>query len=941
MDEPDLFRPKALPEDTNLTTVAADNGISVEDDLYSALREDLEADARDFESPTWSLAVDPQYLKAYSKEAIKRQDIIHELIQTEINHVRTLKLLLRVYCHEVQNSLQRDEIQQERLFPRLGHLLREHVHFLNRFKQRRRESLETGSQQNYTINRIGDILVAQFSDELRKRLLDGYGVFCSCHTDAVNYYKDLMQNHKKFQNLMRKIGQMAIVRRLGMPEGILLITQRITKYPVLVERLIKNTEVGTEEHQDLVCALERIKETISQVDEQVHHYEKLRELVSRLEPKSQGRMSNGQVVRREDLLQHGQKLLREGLLSWRAQNRAKDVLVVLMSNLLLLLQEKDQKLIFASLDGKPAVLSLQQLIVREAGHSDRLIYLISTPDEKAEMYELHASSREERTGWARQIWQAIESSSHVTEEDEEELMDQEEFYSERLRTYHEKLCMIDAQIAVWLEHKLRLSSEVSESQTESQTDTLPLPKRLLLNSTATELLQGAIADVESLQNLLVTAESDPPPTPAIESADTGLPSRRASTTTGFTKSEEWLQDGSKERNQRPNSDPLLRDLFLDSLELSADDEAAPVWYSPPPRVPKAQLFDTVARLKQKLYSYQAVITQQDTEVELLRAALAERPARYRGNGLLAQEKQRHLEKQREELLQLQKVYTNQKQEQAEWEQTRQHYLLEHQMLEQALRQREEECNKAEARLAEEREALGLARDAYQNDLERLRDSTRIVEKQKEMLEQQLKKYRKPNTISNPGSSFHQKLPQAPPLSSADDFFINTKLHVRPSLSQANFQERPPQVPPRKESIMVSPVKPDVPIQLVSTTNQALKPSSVQQQIPTKLAATKGRDKSSKVKSSHQRTNSAASIEVSAVIPIKVGKEGGSLKAKRATSPRPLPADLYTPPEQLLNMKPPSRSNTHSARKPGHGSDPKQPEHRREKASNSREDIFYL
>lgn len=40
----------------------------------------------------------------------------------------------------------------------------------------------------------------------------------------------------------QKIGQLAIVRRLGVPEGILLITQRITKYPVLVERLLKNTE---------------------------------------------------------------------------------------------------------------------------------------------------------------------------------------------------------------------------------------------------------------------------------------------------------------------------------------------------------------------------------------------------------------------------------------------------------------------------------------------------------------------------------------------------------------------------------------------------------------------------------------------------------------------------------------------------------------------------
>lgn len=47
------------------------------DGRYNALREDLEADARDFEAPTWSLAVDQNYLKNYSKDAIKRQDVIH------------------------------------------------------------------------------------------------------------------------------------------------------------------------------------------------------------------------------------------------------------------------------------------------------------------------------------------------------------------------------------------------------------------------------------------------------------------------------------------------------------------------------------------------------------------------------------------------------------------------------------------------------------------------------------------------------------------------------------------------------------------------------------------------------------------------------------------------------------------------------------------------
>lgn len=40
----------------------------------------------------------------------------------------------------------------------------------------------------------------------------------------------------------QKISNLSIVRRLGVTECILLVTQRITKYPVLVERILCNTE---------------------------------------------------------------------------------------------------------------------------------------------------------------------------------------------------------------------------------------------------------------------------------------------------------------------------------------------------------------------------------------------------------------------------------------------------------------------------------------------------------------------------------------------------------------------------------------------------------------------------------------------------------------------------------------------------------------------------
>lgn len=43
----------------------------------------------------------------------------------------------------------------------------------------------------------------QFSGNLGKQMKEGYGYFCSHHSEAVNYYKEQMQNNKKLQILIR------------------------------------------------------------------------------------------------------------------------------------------------------------------------------------------------------------------------------------------------------------------------------------------------------------------------------------------------------------------------------------------------------------------------------------------------------------------------------------------------------------------------------------------------------------------------------------------------------------------------------------------------------------------------------------------------------------------------------------------------------------------
>ncbi|KAL2097184.1 hypothetical protein ACEWY4_006391 [Coilia grayii] len=949
--------------------------INIEDGHYAVLRVDLEADVQGFELETWGLTVDQQYMKELSKEAIKRQEVIYELIQTEINYVRTLKVMLGVFVQELRDSLQMDEARLQKLLPPVDGLLSIHQHFLLCLKERRQQSLAPGSDTNYCIQRLGDILCTQFSGEMGDLMKDSYGVFCSHHNEAVSYYKEQVQSNKKLQYIMRKISQLAIVRRLEVPACILLVTQRITKYPVLVERIIKNTEAGTEEYEELVRALALIKETIMQVDSHVNEYEKaqrLREIAGRLEPKSMGRMKDGRVFRREDLTLRGRRLLHEGTVTCRnSSGRLKEISAVLLSDVLLLLQEKDQKYVFSTVDNKSSVIPLQKLIVRNVALDEKAIFLICASSDVPEMYEILTGSREERDRWMNLTWQAIASCSE--DADEELGSEQDEAVTAKIRKYQEHLYMKDAQIVQHLEEKLHVFATLIETIAGVE-DATP-HHRLLLRGTTPDLQQGeqlligAIADVEALQVLLLKAEEQDSVDGTVGPDPAVLLSRARTFQSYDSNMASWRRNGDlraearpRERIPRPSSDPLVREHYpTESMEQSADEEVTTsVEQLNSTMFPKAEFSEKLVALSQKLYSLQVVISEHDTNTELQRAALSsDRASRHRGNVLLEQEKQRNLERQREEQASFQRLQAQHRQEQERWERERERQRVQAEVAEAELRQRREECERVEAQLAAEKEELNRQREAYQQDLERLRDTTRSVEKERDLLELQRKKLerqKKPNTISNPGhfntisnpGHFNYEAAQAfsPPAtgewgltkSAGEDLFRKAG-HVRPSLSQAtsNFLEKPPEVPPRRESISPSPTKTEVPIHLISTTNQSLKASAIQQQIPTKLALIKGKEKGGKGKS-HQRTNSAASIEVSQVIPIKVaGKEGGSLKSKRSSSPRSLHPDTFIHPDKVSNSKPSHSVSMH--RKAGHSQDPHS--HHKKGGSAPKEDIIFF
>lgn len=146
---------------------------------------------------------------------------------------------------------------------------------------------------------------------------------------------------------------------------------------------------------------------------------------------------------------------------------------------------------------------------------------------------------------------------------------------------------------------------------------------------------------------------------------------------------------------------------------------------------------------------QATVAIQDSCYEVQRVLLhetgrpsprAQRPhlPSVRGNTLQEQEKQRNLEKRKEEVAAAQRLQDRLRQEKERWERECQARESQQGEQESRLEERERQCHLEAERLRHEREALDEQLEEYQQSLERLREGQRNVERERERLENQEK-----------------------------------------------------------------------------------------------------------------------------------------------------------------------------------------------------------
>ncbi|KAK7164692.1 hypothetical protein R3I94_003164 [Phoxinus phoxinus] len=717
----------------------------IEDTVDAPLQNELVMNAMDLEAESWSLAVEPQFCKMQEKRIVKRQDVIYEFMQTELHHVQTLMVMAEVFRRGMREEVGLDADTIGRIFPCLDELLLLHRDFLSAMRELRQSCVQPNSNKNYLIHRVGDIFLQQFSQENAEKMKQVYGEFCSHHTEAVSYFKELQQQNKRFQLFIKQQSSNSLVKRREIPECILLVTQRITKYPVLLERILQYTEEHTEEHADLSRALVLIRELISAVDQHVSQFEqnqKLSEVLGRMENKCNTKLKSGYTFRKQDITS-GRALRHQGPLLWKtATGRLKDVLAFLLSDSLVFLQEKDQKYIFAAVDQKPPVISLQKLIVREVANEERGMFLISASSAGPEMYEVHAASKDERKCWMRLIREAVESCPEEEDETTSESEEEKRVTEAKVQKIHrlqESLCGHDHLICANLEEKLHIYAELSVMA--GQREAGPDPRLLVRPSTedipqAGVLLGAALKEAENLRAALSShcasaavlsgPEEQTQSEPCASSSP--LPPENQSPLTDTHHSEE-----EEEEEWRGEED-----LKTQAFNPSADSD----------HNIHLKVSQSVQSLTQLLYSLQAAVTIQDSCYEVQRLLLLllsntsshphsrPLPIARSSQALQEQERQREAERRREELADVARLRGTLVRERQQWDRECQVRQIQQSELEMSLEQRELLCHLEERRLQSERQELHEQLQEYQQSLERLREGQRSVEKDKEKLDTQ-------------------------------------------------------------------------------------------------------------------------------------------------------------------------------------------------------------
>uniref|UniRef100_A0A674C510 Rho guanine nucleotide exchange factor 11-like n=1 Tax=Salmo trutta TaxID=8032 RepID=A0A674C510_SALTR len=368
----------------------------------------LEEDVVD--SHNWQETVAPQVLATLCPREVDRQAVIYELLTTEASHLRTLRVLDQVFFQKMRCVLSSDELAC--IFPNLPQVYELHASLCEAMKKRRESPIVQG---------IGDIMLARFEGVAGEEFQEQASHLCSQQSQALELIKNKQRKDPRFAHIIQECEASPHCRRLQLKDLLVSETQRLTKYPLLLDNILKHTEAGSTDLpplQQAQACCRGILQAVNEVVRETEHRQRLNQYQRRLDPTPQFKVLPNLTFL--DLT--SKRMIHEGPLTWKvSKDKTLEIQALLLSDLLVLLQRgPDDRLLLrcpsrllgggggGSGDTKASfspVVQLDSLLVRSVATDHKALYVISTTEQQ--IYELVAGTSSEKNIWKDQLEKTI------------------------------------------------------------------------------------------------------------------------------------------------------------------------------------------------------------------------------------------------------------------------------------------------------------------------------------------------------------------------------------------------------------------------------------------------------------------------------------------------------------------------------------------------------
>lgn len=357
----------------------------------------------------WSDSLPPQVLGTLvlCAKIRKRQEVIHELIVSEGSHLRWLRVLGNIFLKPLETNglLAQDELRS--LFPNLPAVRDHHVRLYAELRAARNDAVnhvvEIRPIADALLNTLGE---AGYASSVSK--------FCRQQRMALDALRERRRKNKELQQFLVSREQQPICGRLQLKDMLACVWQRLTKYQLLLEGILKTADSEAESSED-VARLRRAhivaKDVLHTVDTAIRTAEnehRIKTIQSKLEIRiPSASAAEWEELRRVDLTQH--TLRNEGELTLRNDSSKRiNVLALMLEDCLVLLQREGEKFLLKPFPHPNQPLSplikWDRVLFRPNAAVRNTFFLMNING--VQMHELSANTAAEFASWVKHIQEA-------------------------------------------------------------------------------------------------------------------------------------------------------------------------------------------------------------------------------------------------------------------------------------------------------------------------------------------------------------------------------------------------------------------------------------------------------------------------------------------------------------------------------------------------------